>query len=450
MNDITRSLVRYLLDSKPEDIPASVQKDAQRSLINFLGCSIGGAQHETVEKLLTATQPFSGPAQAAVLGRSERLDILSTALVNGTSSAVLDFDATQAKKTNIHPSGPAAPVCLALAELNPINGKDFLHAFILGVEIECRIANTVFGSTNPGWHVTSVCGGFGAAAAAGRILGLTEQQLVWAFGIAANQAGGIRENYGTMVKSFAPGTAARNGLLAALMAQQGFVSDEHALEGSKGFAMAMTGAMTGYDNLKELTENLGKDFEISYNTYKAFACGIVTHASVDGCIQLRNEHNLSQEQIVRVSLKVSHNTLLLTGKEKPSTGLEGKFSVYHAAAVALIDGTAGEAQFTDERVHNPDVIALRNCVHAEAVDGIGKYEAFIAIDLDDGTTLEKHITHALGSLDNPMGDEEVTAKYRELVSGILPDDQCEALIDLCWAIDTLDDAGKIARAAAKK
>jgi len=446
MNDITRSLVQYVLESKPEDIPASVLKDAKRSLINFLGCSIGGAQHETVEKLLAATQPFSGPEQAAVLGHTERLDILSAALVNGTSSAVLDFDATQAKKTNIHPSGPTAPVCLALAELTPISGKDFLHAFILGVEIECRIANTVFGSTNPGWHVTSVCGGFGAAAAAGRMLGLTEQQLIWAFGIAANQAGGIRENYGTMVKSFAPGTAARNGLSAALMAQQGFVSDEHALEGSKGFAIAMTGK----DDLNELTENLGKDFEISYNTYKAFACGIVTHATVDGCVQLRNEHNLSQEQIVRVSLKVSHNTLLLTGKEKPSTGLEGKFSVYHAAAVALIDGTASEAQFTDERVHNPDVTALRNCVQAEAVDGIGKYEAFIAIDLDDGTTLEKHITHALGSLDNPMGDEDVAAKYRELVSGILPDDQSEALIDLCWSIDTLENAGNIARAAAKK
>ena len=183
------------------------------------------------------------------------------------------------------------------------------------------------------------------------------------------------------------------------MAQQGFVSDEHALEGSKGFATAMT----GHDDMKELIENLGQDFEISYNTYKAFACGIVTHATVDGCIQLRNEFNLTQEQIVRVSLEVSPNTLLLTGKEEPNTGLEGKFSVYHAAAIALIDGTAGEAQFTDERVHDSDVIALRKCVQAEAIDTIGKYEAFISIDLDDGTTIEKHITHALGSLDNPMG-----------------------------------------------
>ena len=184
--DITRRLVRYVLGSKLDEIPASVQHDAKRSLINFLGCSIGGAQHETIDKVLAATVPFSGPEQATVLGRTERLDILNAALINGTSSAVLDFDATQAKRTNIHPSGPAAPVCLALAELHDISGKDFLHAFILGVEIECRIANTVFGSTNPVWHVTSVCGGFGAAAAAGRILGLDEQQLIWAFGIAAN------------------------------------------------------------------------------------------------------------------------------------------------------------------------------------------------------------------------------------------------------------------------
>ena len=447
--DITKHLVRYVLGAKPEDIPARVQHDAKRSLINFLGCSIGGAQHETVDKILAATLPFSGPAQASVLGRGERLDILSASMINGTSSAVLDFDATQAKKTNIHPSGPAAPVCLALAELNPTTGIDFLTAFILGVEIECRIANTVFGSQNPGWHVTSVCGGFGAAAAAGRLLGLDEQQLIWAFGIAANLAGGIRENYGTMVKSFAPGTAARSGLTAALMAQQGFVSDDHALEGSKGFAVAMTGAMTGIDDLSELTENLGQDFEISYNTYKAFACGIVTHATVDGCIQLRNQHNLTAENIKRVSLKVSPNTLLLTGKEKPSTGLEGKFSVYHAAAVALIDGTAGEAQFTDARVHDPQVIALRDRVEAEAVDTIGKYEAFVVIDLDDDKRIEKHVTHALGSLDNPMSDDDVAAKYRELVSGHLPEAQCEKLIDLCWSVDTLNDVGNIARTAAK-
>ena len=444
--DITQELVRYVLDAAPADIPARAQHDAKRSLINFLGCAIGGAQHETVDKALAATRPFSGPGQATILGRSEKLDIMSAALINGTSSAVLDFDATQAKKTNIHPSGPAAPVCLALAELNPVRGLDFLTAFILGVEIECRIANTVFGERNPGWHVTSVCGGFGAAAAAGRLLDLDEQQLIWAFGIAANLAGGIRENYGTMVKSFAPGTAARNGLQAALMAQQGFVSDDHALEGSKGFAVAMT----GIDDLQGLTENLGKDFEISYNTYKAFACGIVTHASVDGCIRLRNEHHLEPSQIGSVSLKVSPNTLLLTGKEEPKTGLEGKFSVYHTAAIALIDGTAGEAQFTDSRVHDPNVIALRKNVHAEAVESIGKYEAYVSIQLKNGSVLNEHVTHALGSLDNPMSDDDIAGKYRELVNGVISQQQSEKLIDLCWSAESLDDAGEIARAAVKK
>ena len=251
-----------------------------------------------------------------------------------------------------------------------------------------------------------------------------------------------------MVKSFAPGTAARNGLSAALMAQQGFVSDDHALEGSKGFAVAMTG-ITDMTDLAALTENLGQDFEISYNTYKAFACGIVTHATVDGCIQLRNEHSLTPEQIVRVSLKVSPNTLLLTGKEEPRTGLEGKFSVYHAAAVALIDGTASEAQFTDKRVMDSNVVALRECVTAEAIESIGKYEAIVTIHLDDGNTVEKHVTHALGSLDNPMSDDDISDKYRELVSGTLSDEQCAELIELCWSIETLDDAGKIARTAAK-
>jgi 2-methylcitrate dehydratase PrpD len=207
MEQITRRLAQYVLESKFEDIPEMVRHETKRSLINFIGVTIGGARHEAVEIALAALAEFSGPPTATLLGRSEKMDILHASLINGIASTVLDFDATQYKLTNIHPSGLVLPAILALAERTPFSGAELLHTFLLGVEVECRLANVIFGKNNPGWHVSGAVGGIGAAAGAGRLLGLDEDQLTRAYGIAATQPGGIREMYGTMCKSFTPGRA---------------------------------------------------------------------------------------------------------------------------------------------------------------------------------------------------------------------------------------------------
>jgi len=441
--EVTRTLAKFLVNHRYADVPAKVRHEAARSFLNWVGCAVGASRHETVENALAALSEFSGPREATVLGRGDKLDIMLAALMNGTTSHTFDFDDTHLK-TVIHPSGPVASALLALSERKCLNGKEFLHAFILGVEAECRIGNAVYPSHyDVGWHITATAGVFGAAAAAGRVLGLSEQQMVWALGIAATQSSGVREMFGTMCKPFHPGNAARNGLMAALLASKNFTSAEQGIEGRRGFANVLATAR----NYGEITEKLGETWEISLNTYKPFACGIVEHPAIDGCIQLRNEHKLKGEEIEAITLRSHPLVLELTGKKTPQTGLEGKFSVYHSSAVAVIYGAAGEEEYSDAVVRDKKVIALRDKVTATVDKAMHEDQVHVTIKLKNGKTLEKYVEHCVGSLGRPMSDADLEAKFRAFCPGILSKGEADKLIRLCWDIGKLDDVAKVARAS---
>jgi 2-methylcitrate dehydratase PrpD len=196
-----------------------------------------------------------------------------------------------------------------------------------------------------------------------------------------------------------------------------------------------------------ITGGLGETWEISLNTYKPYACGIVIHPTIDGCIQLRNAHALEAAAIERIALGVHPLVLELTGKKTPRVGLEGKFSVYHSAAVAIIHGAAGESEYSDAAVRDPAVIALRERVSA-AVDGtLHEDQARIAIHLKNGNVLEKFVEHAIGSLDRPMSDADLEAKFRAFAHGILSTGETDRLIELCWDVAQLETAADVARAA---
>jgi 2-methylcitrate dehydratase PrpD len=442
--DVTRRLARYVLSSKPDDLPAAVRKEATRTLLNWVGCAVGGSRHETVDIAISALAPFSGPAQATVLGRRERLDILNASLANGISSHIFDYDDTHLR-TVIHPAGPVASAILALAEHKPVSGRDFLHALVLGVEVECRIGNAVYPAHyEVGWHITGTAGVFGAAAASGRLLGLSEQQMLWAMGLAAVQPVGLKEMFGTMTKSFHPGRAAQNGLTAALLASRNFTSSEQALEAKAGWANTLS---TKRD-YAEITEKLGQIYEISLNTYKPFACGVVLHPIIDACIQLRNQHKLTATQIDKIDLRVNPLVLELTGKKTPQTGLEGKFSVYYAAAVAIVEGAGGEKQFSDKLVRDPQIVALRDRVTATVDPSIHEVQVRAVVTLKDGHRLEKFVENAIGSVNNPMSDSALEAKFTDLADGVLPAARARRLMELCWGVEKLTSAAELAKAAA--
>jgi 2-methylcitrate dehydratase PrpD len=406
-----------------------------------MACAVGGSRHEIVESALRALKPLSGPPDATVLGRADRVDIMQAALMNGMTSHVFDFDDTHLKNV-IHPSGPVASAILALAERQVVSGEAFLHAFILGVEVECRIGNSVYPEHyEVGWHITGTAGVFGAAAAAGKLLGLNEQQMTWALGLAATQSSGIREMFGSMAKPFHPGNAARNGLLAALLAQQNFTSANEGIEGRRGFARVLSTAFKP----EKITGGLGDTWEIASNTYKPYACGIVIHPAIDGCIQLRNEHNIDPKEIESVELRVHPLVLELTGKKTPQVGLEGKFSIYHSAAVALVEGSAGEEGYSDAIVRDPRVIAVRERVSATVDKAMHEDQVRITLRLKGGRTLEKYVEHAIGSLHRPMSDADLEAKFRSLAKPVLSAPQTQRLIELCWTIGRLKDAGELAR-----
>jgi 2-methylcitrate dehydratase PrpD len=441
--DVTRTLAAFLVRSRYDDIPAAVRHEAKRALLNWLGCAIGASHHETTERMLAAVAPFSGPAQAAVLGRSERLDILHAALANGVSSHVLDFDDTHARA--VHVSAPVMPAILAYGEWKRLSGRDFIHAFVLGVEAECRIGLSVFPEHyDRGWHITGTAGVFGAAAAMGKALELDERRMTYALGIAATQSSGLRDMFGTMCKSLHPGRAAQNGLAAALLAQQQFTSSERAIEAPRGFAHVMS---TKFDPAV-ITDGLGDHYELSQNMYKPYACGLVVHAAIDGCIQLKRTHDLQPDDIVAAHIRTSPLVPELTAIRNPQTGLEGKFSIYHAAAVALVTGAAGEPQFADGVMRDPRVVAVRGRVTIAADKAIRKLEAHVAVTLRDGRTLEQHVEHALGTIQRPMSDADLEEKFRSLAADVLPPAQIDGLIATCWKLDALPDVGAVARAAA--
>jgi 2-methylcitrate dehydratase PrpD len=442
--EVTRKLARYVVGARREDVPEAVRKEGARTLLNWVGCAVGGSRHETVEIAIRALSPFSGPAQASVLGRKERMDVLHTALMNGISSHIFDFDDTHLR-TIVHPAGPVASASLALSEYRPVSGADFLHALILGAEVECRIGNAVYPAHyDAGWHITGTVGPFGAAAAAGKLLKLSEQQMVWALGLAATQPVGLREMFGTMTKSFHPGRAAQNGLTAALLAAQNFTSSNQAIEAARGWANVLSTAR----NYAEITDNLGGRYEISLNTYKPFPCGIVIHPAIDGCLQLRAEHRLTPGQIERIELRVHPLVLELTGKKTPQAGLEGKFSVYHAVASALVNGRLGEAEFSDRVVRDPATVALRERVTAVIDRTIAEDQVRVLVTLKDGRRLEKFIEHAVGSTKNPMTDAQLEAKFTGLAEGILTPERVRKLMDLCWSVESASHSAQIARAGA--
>jgi 2-methylcitrate dehydratase PrpD len=442
-NGVTRTLAQYVLRARYGDLPEKVRKEGLRTLLNYVGVAVGSSGQDNVRIAIKAIAPFAGPAQATILGRHERFDILNAAFVNGVSSHIFDFDDTHLK-TIIHPGGPVISALLACAEYRPVHGKEFLNALVLGVETCCRIGNAVYPNHyDVGWHITGTAGVFGAAAGVGKLLNLSEQQMVWALGLAASQPVGLREAFGSMTKSFNPGRAAENGLFAALLAQDDYTSSDSMIEAKRGWA----NTVSTKQDYREITEGLGERYEAALNTYKPFACGIVEHPSIDATIQLRDEFRLTADQIESIELKVNPLVLELTGKRTPQTGLEGKFSIYHCVAVALIQGAAGQKQFQDSVVRDPQVVALRQRVFAAVDASIVPEQADVTIHLRDGRVLHKFIAHAIGSVEAPMTDAQLEAKFLDLVDGILSPAQAHRLIEACWNLEKLDDAATIAQLA---
>ena len=327
---------------------------------------------------------------------------------------------------------------LALAEDRAVSGEALLEAFLVGVEAACRVGMAISPAHyDAGWHITGTCGSIGAAAAAARLLGLDTQRTAWAIGMGASQPVGLRVQFGSMVKSFHPGRAAQNGILAALLAAEGFDAAPDGIEGRRGFAEVLS---AGFE-ADRITEGLGQAWEIMRNTYKPFACGLVVHPAIDLCMRLRAEPGFDLDAIEAVRLRVHPLVMDLTGKREPSSGLEGKFSIFHAAAAALVDGEGGEGAFSDARVVAPEVVATRRRVSATVEPGFQRTECEVVLRLRDGSERRAETTTPLGSLANPMSDEALGRKFISLASPVLGAGRAERLLASAWDIASRPNLG---------
>lgn len=425
------TVAAFVSGIRPGDLPEAVMHEAKRSLLNFVGGAIGVAYAPVVETAVRVHEQYAGPRTATLIGRHERLDPLSASFVNTVSANLLDYDDTHLR-TVIHPTAPVAPPALALAETRHFTGAAMLTAFALGAEIECRIGNMVTGGHYArGWHITSTCGVFGAAVAASHLMGLSAAQIANALGIAASQSAGIVENLPTGGKNVSMGNAARNGLLAAMFAAEGFDAAPRALEGPLGWARAMGDPPM----LDELVGDLGTRWELLKNTYKPYPCGIVMHAVIDACLELRERHGIASDAIALVT--VSGDALLLArGDRQVHNERDSRVSIHHTAACAFLWGRAGVPEFAEPKAMSAEAIAFRSKVRAVRDDTMPMGAARVQITLADGSKHETTVLHARGSSQKPLTDADIGAKVHELVTLAGTGLDADRIVANVWGLDS--------------
>ena len=434
---VTQNLARFVVDTRWDDVPEAIRHEAKRARLNFFAVALAGCRTGPVELALQSLAEFSDRRQATVIGRGERVDALSAAFLNAAGANVFDFCDTHLP-TVIHPTAPVAPALFALAELRRVSGRDLLLAFLLGVELQCRIGGAISpGHYAKGWHITSSCGVFGAATAAGKLIGLDEGRMVWALGNASTQSAGLCECLGWPAKSISVGNAARNGLWSALLAEKGFEGPAEPIAGVQGFLNAMAEP----PNWAPLTDGLGDTWEIAQNSIKPYPCGFVIHPFLDCVLDWRRAHPAAAvERVV-----ARGNPLLAQRTDRPdiSTGRESQVSVQHALAAALVHGQAGLDQFTDACARDPAVIELRRKVEVIRDPAIATIAAEVELWTRDGTKHRLATQAARGSPANPMSDQDLEDKLRTIAAGWRPGHDVAPLIDAVWTLDRSEDAARL-------
>jgi 2-methylcitrate dehydratase PrpD len=431
---VTQKLCTHLAGLRFSDMPERAVHEGRRGVLDWLGCALAGAADPTLDHLLPVLEEAGGRAQATVFGRGVKLGLLDAPLANGQMGHVLDYDDTHMGGTVLHTSSPVLPALFALAERDTVNGRDFLLAYAAGFEAGVRTGQASPGHHKGGWHLTGTLGSLAAAVAAGKLLGLDAKRLAHAMAIGATQAAGMQQNRGTMCKSFQAGRAAASGVLAGLLAERGFDSSLEIVEGTRGYCRIYSDVARP----EALTDELGSRWEITRNGHKPYACGVVLHPPIDAVIAIRSAAPVAPRDVSAIELRVHPHVVSITGTVEPETGLASKFSIYHSAAVALIDGAAGIVQYTDQRALDPEVIALRRKVTVTTDESLRTDQAHARIRAG-GHVHEAAIEHASGTVANPMTDGAIEAKFFANAGPVIGAVRAQQVRDLVWKLDALDD-----------
>jgi 2-methylcitrate dehydratase PrpD len=438
----TAAIAEFVVKSRWEDCPAEAVNAARRAILDTLGVMLAGSVEEPARIVQKVAAAEGGAPLATVIGAGIRTGAVWAALANGTAAHALDFDDTNFGMMG-HPSAPVLAAALAAGELALVDGRSLVHAFLVGFEVETTVAEVL----NPahyhhGWHATCTLGTLGAAAAAARLLGLDAPQTRTALAVAASQSSGLKENFGTMTKPFHAGHAARSGVLAALLAREGWTASEQAIEGPQGF-FAVLGA--GALKLERLS-TLGAPWKIlttgvAVKPYPSCAC---THSIIDAARELRQAHALRPADITEVTVGVHASVPKILIHANPRTGLEAKFSGQFAAAAALVEDRMDMRTFTDEKAQDPAIRAVlprvRMVVDPEIPGDLERHMwSRVRVRLADGRTLEIGPRQVPGHPGNPLTAAQLREKFEGCAGVVLAPQRTEAVREMIETLDTCPD-----------
>ncbi len=438
----TSLIAEFVVKSRWDECPAPAVEAARRAMLDCLGVMLAGSIDPPARIVQAVAEAEGGAPLCTVVGTGRRTGAVWAALANGTAAHALDFDDTNFAMMG-HPSAPVLAAALAAGELALADGRALVHAFLLGFEVETTLAEVV----NPahyehGWHATCTLGTMGAAAAAARLLGLDADQTRTALAVAASQASGLKENFGTMTKPFHAGHAARSGVLAALLAREGWTASHQALEGPQGFLRVLGVGELSMDRLA----TLGAPWKIlttgvAVKPYPSCAC---THSIIDSALELHRVHGIRAPQVAEVTVGVSARVPRILIHSNPRTGLEGKFSGEYAAAAALAEGRIGISTFTDAKVQDSAIRALMGRVRVVVDPTIAsdlEHHVWTRVRarLTDGREVEIAPRPVPGHPTHPMTMEALRDKFSECAALVLPPDRVESVRQMVEDLDHCPD-----------
>ncbi len=431
-------------------LPAQIQSESQRALLNYLGCAIGGAATHSTDVAVRGVKLLDTAKDTPVAGRTERCGLSNAALLGALSASAHTFDDTHLA-TITHPTAPVASACLATAYRlsrsgRPVSGATLLAAIAAGIELQCRISNAIRagGTADMGWYITGLSGGIGTAIAVGHLLGLDRDAFVSAIGLAATQACGLRATHGSMAIAYVPGLAARNGVDAAFLAHAGFKCSSIALDGRNGLLQVLA---SGADSAM-ITDRLGSHFELLNNAYKPYPCGIVIHPAIDGCLHLANQHPIASEEIDRIVVDVHPDAMALTWRRLPETELDAQVSLFHWVAAATVFRAAGLREGSLQAIQDARVRNLQDRIDVNIDPTLNENQGRVRIALKDGRSFKTEIKDAIGSISNPMTTETLIEKFRALANPVLGATRQEETLRLCMGMPNEADAAVLLISAA--
>src|SRR6202162_251894 len=452
---LTQYVGQFVLQTKYENIPAEVIELGKKSILDGFGLALAGSRAESGPISRKYIEQCGGNGKATVFGTAMKTSPRFAALLNGISLHADDFDDTQlaAAKDRVygllmHPTVPVLPAIFALAEQRSVSGKEWLLAYELGVEVECKIAEAISPRHyQDGFHSTGTCGPFGSAAACAKILGLDPSKVRNAFGLVASQSGGLRENFGTMTKPFQAGHAAESGLASAELVALGWTAAEQILEADRGFFHAFGGS---YDP-DAIMNRLGKPWTFASPgiSLKPYPSGSLTHPAMTEMMRLIDANNILPDQVVKVDIGANHNMTTTLLHHQPKTGLEAKFSMEFCVTILLLERKAGLGQFSDEVVKRADVQEMIRRMNfyvdpqAESA-GFDKMTSILRVKLKDGRVIQGRADFAKGSPANPMSFEETATKFLGCAEYVdWPRAKTEKIIAFVKTLDTVPDVSAL-------